>query len=502
MDLYARKRKWKWLLFVAALLIFGGTFLYTNHLVNKVRSEEQKNLRIWADAVNRKSALVNYTDFFFRQIKDEERRRVEILAGVYRRLATAEDQADLTFYLEMIEKNKTIPVVLTDEGRNILSATNVSFDRAIVKKLDGTLLEKFSLYPPIEVRYMARRTHYLYYTDSRLFTELQDVLNDLNQSFINEVVTNAASVPVLITDSTRSVVISSGNVDSLELAGADARERLIRQMESENDPISINLSEHGRCFVFYRNSYLMTQLRYYPFVQLSIIGLFLIAAYLLFSYARKSEQDQVWVGMSKETAHQLGTPMSSMMAWIELLRMDGIEHPAVPEMEKDLHRLEIITERFSKIGSKPQLEPADLGKVIRDTIDYLKTRTSRKIHYVIEDHLAPGLMVPLNAHLFEWVIENLVKNAVDAMNGAGTFTVTLSDDPKNVFIDLADTGKGIPRSQFGAIFQPGFTSKKRGWGLGLSLARRIIHSYHRGKIFVKSSQPNAGATFRIVLRKR
>ncbi len=502
MELYARKRTWKWLLLLAAFMIFGGTFVYTGHLVDKVRKEEQKNLRLWVDAVNRKAQMVSYTETFFRQIKEEERRRVELLAGAYRRLSSAEDMADLTFFLEMIEKNKTIPVVLTDSKGNIQGAANVDFDPKKVKRLEGELLEKFSKYPPIPFEYLRGRTHYLYYTDSRLFSELQDVLNDLDRSFIDEVVVNSASVPVLITDSLRSRIIAQGNIDTALLKHYPSVRALTDFLKSENEPIRINLSQYGTCYVFYRDSYLLTQLRYYPFVQLGIIGLFLMVAYVLFSTARRSEQNQVWVGMARETAHQLGTPMSSLMAWMELLKMEEVEHPAISEMEKDIRRLETITERFSKIGSRPQLESNDILKIIHDSLEYLKTRTSRKVQYLIENKTEKSsLYIPCNVYLLEWVIENLVKNAVDAMGGIGTFTVMIQEDPKHVILDFTDTGKGIPRSKYKTIFQPGYTSKKRGWGLGLSLARRIVRDYHRGRIFVKSSQPGIGTTIRVILRK-
>jgi two-component sensor histidine kinase len=503
MNLYSRKRKWKWLLGLFALLIFGSTIFYTDHLVRQIKEADQKNLHIWADAVNRKAALVNYTENFFRQIQEEERRRVELLAEAYKRLILTEDQADLTFYLNMLENNKTIPVLLTDQDQNILSATNIDIDLSKTKKLEGELLQEFTKYPPIEVPYMKGKRNYLYYTDSRLFSELHEVLNDLNQSFISEVVLNAASVPALIIDSTRTHILAYGNIESTLLADSASRQKIIHEMLVANKPIPITLTEHGKCLVIYRNSYLMNQLKYYPFIQLGIIGLFLLVAYSLFSSARKSEEDQVWVGMAKETAHQLGTPMSSMLAWMELMRMDGLQHPAIDEMGNDLIRLETITERFSKIGSQPHLEPANILEVVSSTLDYLKPRTSKKIHFVVNNLTQRDeLYVPLNIPLFEWVIENLVKNAIDAMGGAGTFSITIQEDQKHVILDFSDTGKGIPRSQHKVIFKPGYSSKKRGWGLGLTLTRRIVHSYHKGKIFVKSSQLNGGTTFRVILSKK
>jgi signal transduction histidine kinase len=247
---------------------------------------------------------------------------------------------------------------------------------------------------------------------------------------------------------------------------------------------------------------MLTKLRYYPFIQLAVIGLFLLIAYLLFSQARRSEQNQVWVGMAKETAHQLGTPLSSMMAWVELLKLKGVDHETLVEIEKDVNRLETITDRFSKIGSLARLEPTDIVKLIYDSISYIRSRTSQKVKFIITPDLNTEILVPLNIHLFEWVIENLCKNAADAMEGSGEVHIDLSEDDDHVIIDVSDTGKGIPKSRYKTIFNPGYTSKQRGWGLGLTLSRRIIVNYHSGKIFVRSSVLNKGTTFRIMLKKK
>ena len=224
--------------------------------------------------------------------------------------------------------------------------------------------------------------------------------------------------------------------------------------------------------------------------------------YYLFSFARKAEQNRVWAGMAKETAHQIGTPLSSIMAWMELLKMkESNAEEAATEIEKDINRLEVITERFSKIGSMPSLVQNDVVRIINESIEYLKPRTPRKVKY---NNLIPEgkeLFIPVNGALFSWVIENLCKNAIDAMEGDGTITIQLKNDAKSVIIDISDTGKGIAITEQKAIFNPGYTSKVRGWGLGLSLSKRIIRDYHRGKIFVKSSSPGKGSTFRIILRK-
>ena len=224
-------------------------------------------------------------------------------------------------------------------------------------------------------------------------------------------------------------------------------------------------------------------------------------AYLLFSTSRRSEQNQVWAGLAKETAHQLGTPLSSMMAWVDYLETKDIDSETIEELRKDVNRLSTITDRFSKIGSNPSLVPENVVSVIYNSVSYLKTRTSQKINYSINVMPEQSIVIPLNLQLFEWVIENLVKNAVDAMTRQGKITIVILEEEKVVTIDISDTGKGIPRNMFKTIFNPGYTSKQRGWGLGLSLSKRIINEYHKGKIFVKSSVTGKGTTFRIVLKK-
>jgi len=240
---------------------------------------------------------------------------------------------------------------------------------------------------------------------------------------------------------------------------------------------------------------------YYPYIMLTIISVFLFISYFLFSTARKSEQNLVWIGMSKETAHQLGTPLSSIMAWLELLKMKGESLEELNEIEKDVKRLEDITDRFSKIGSPAKLEPQNLVSVMYESVAYLEPRISKRVKFQINLSHDKQVIIPLNKHLFEWVVENICKNAVDAMSSAGNINITIEEVNHHVNIDFEDTGKGMHKSQFKAIFKPGYTSKKRGWGLGLSLSRRIIVDYHKGKIFVKSSVVDKGTVIRVVLRK-
>jgi nitrogen-specific signal transduction histidine kinase len=315
------------------------------------------------------------------------------------------------------------------------------------------------------------------------------------------VVGSSASVPVIVTDSTGARIIESGNIDKEKLKDEHYVQKLIARMSGENEPILITLPDSGKSYIYYMDSVLMTQIMYYPYVMFTVIGVFLFIAYFLFSTARKSEQNLVWIGMSKETAHQLGTPLSSLMAWTEILKMKGDNTEELAEIEKDIKRLEDITERFSKIGSPAKLEPQNLVTVMHETIDYLIPRTSGKIKYHINLQPDKQVILPLNKQLFEWVVENLCKNAVDAMNGKGDIRIHIEEAGDHVNIDFEDTGKGIPKSRFKTVFNPGFTSKKRGWGLGLSLSKRIISDYHKGKIFVKSSVIDKGTVIRVVLNK-
>jgi len=275
----------------------------------------------------------------------------------------------------------------------------------------------------------------------------------------------------------------------------------LAQMKKQHEPIRLKVFG-ANWFVYYHDSFVLTQLKVFPYIQLSVIAIFLLVAYTAFNTSRKSEQNQVWVGLAKETAHQLGTPISSLMAWVELMKekFNAEDDPLIAEMENDIKRLEIVADRFSKIGSVPVLEELSVYDVIKDFMDYFKIRVSNKIHFDINGN--PYLRAGLNIPLFDWVLENLLKNAVNAIESTGNIKVEISGSKtkKQVYIDISDTGKGIPRSKFDTVFQPGYTTRKRGWGLGLSLTRRIVENYHNGQIFVKDSEVGKGTTFRIVLK--
>ncbi len=501
MNIYTKKKRWKWVLFTVAVFIVTGSLWYTNILVNEIARSERKNVRIWADAIQRKANLVAYTESFFEIIKEEERKRAEILADASKNMMSEMNPEVLDIYYKIITGNETIPVIMTKDNDSIVNARNVDKRVSLYDVLEGDLKKEFTAYKPIRIEYLPGEFQILYFKESQIFTELRQVLNDLNESFLSEVVKNAVSVPVIITDSTLQNILISGNIEGKDPNDSLLLARTLKQMISENEPIEITLSGEEKRFIFYKSSSLQIQLRIYPYVQFGVIGLFLLITYILFSTSRRSEQDRIWVGMSKETAHQLGTPLSSMIAWLELLKLKGMEDDALDEIKKDIDRLENITDRFSKIGSPPSLDPINIVDVVYNSTEYIKTRTSKKIDYDIKIPGDKPLIVPVNAHLFSWVIENLVKNAIDAMSGQGKVTISLFEEKNNVIIDVSDTGKGIHKSHFKAIFSPGYTSKKRGWGLGLSLSKRIIRDYHKGKIYVKHSYPHRDTTFRIVLKK-
>ncbi len=382
LNIYEKKTRWKFLLFLAAILIGVFSLTYTNWLVKQLSVQEKQKVELWADAT--------------RQL-----------------ISSSNDDANLNFIFSVIEDNNTVPVILTDSA---------------------------------------------------------------------------------------GVIVSYRNIDTSKVERKNYLENQLKQMREQNDSLVIELGDEDKNFIYYSNSTVLKMLTYFPYIQLAVIILFVVVSYFAFSYSRKAEQNKVWIGLSKETAHQLGTPTSSLNAWIELLKQDVNRASVVDELAKDAKRLEKITERFSKIGSKPVLISTNLANTLNNSVNYLKDRSSHKISIQIEipDH---EILIPLNDSLFEWVIENLCKNAIDAMEGEGTILIKVQDNTQIVYIDIRDTGKGIAKSRHKTIFKPGYTTKQRGWGLGLSLSKRIVESYHEGKIFVLSSEQDIGTTFRIVLKK-
>lgn len=319
------------------------------------------------------------------------------------------------------------------------------------------------------------------------------------QNFLLDIANRNTTMPVVLLGEMGEVnavmnIAEEIQSDSLKMNS------IIQSMKEKRKPIEIDLGELGKQFVYYENSSLLTRLQYYPMILIFIIILFVYFSYWYFKTLKNTEQSFLWAGMAKETAHQIGTPLSSLLGWVEILKMEDMDQMPVIEIEKDIHRLNQITERFSKIGSLPELHPQNVIELTETTVNYLRDRISKKVDLRFNSS-KEEIRIPLNPALYSWVIENLVKNAVDAMQNKGAINVYITDSETKVTISVADTGPGIAKQLHKRIFEPGFTTKTRGWGLGLSLAKRIIENYHKGKIFVAKSDKESGTEIKIILKK-
>ena len=328
----------------------------------------------------------------------------------------------------------------------------------------------------------------------------------VNIDFLLRIIESNTTIPVLLTDSEGNILqhrnfelpqpVDSTNPGWLSDENRAFLQKKLKGLSTGTNVIDITIAPGVEQHLYYEDSTLLKRLQFYPYVVIAVMIAFIVVVYFAMLSTKRAEQNKVWVGLSKETAHQLGTPISSLMAWMELLPEMGVDEATVSEMNKDVNRLSTLASRFSKIGSVPQLTPVDLNEVVASATKYMASRISSRI--TLDFIPAPEpVMVNLTTPLFEWVMENLIKNAVDATEGRGNITVSVGKEHAQAYVDVADTGKGMSRKMFKRVFNPGFTTKKRGWGLGLTLARRIIADYHRGNIFVKSSTPGAGTTFRV-----
>ncbi|MFT4222377.1 sensor histidine kinase [Dysgonomonas sp.] len=324
-----------------------------------------------------------------------------------------------------------------------------------------------------------------------------DTVN-LNMNLLLQILKSNTTIPVILFDK-KTDYYSSNNIELPESNEQEFLKKRAEDFKKKHKPIIIEIEDFDQ-YVYYDDSYTLKQLQLYPYIQLGVLFIFMITAFFALFTTMKMEQDRLWVGLSKETAHQLGTPISSLLAWIEYLKLKETDPATLLDMEKDVNRLQMITDRFSKIGSTPTLEKKNVAETLQQAIIYLEKRISKKVIFKLQTPDNP-LYADISEPLLSWVLENLTKNAVDAMGGVGNITYTISDKGNFLSIDIQDTGKGIPKSKFKTIFNPGYTTKSRGWGLGLSLSKRIIESYHKGKIFVKSSEIGVGTTFCIELKK-
>jgi nitrogen-specific signal transduction histidine kinase len=335
-------------------------------------------------------------------------------------------------------------------------------------------------------------------SEQALYEDTTGIFNNYDE-LLSKLIQGNTTIPVILTDDSDHVITQNNIRFPKEEEDPSFIEKKVKSFKKNHHPIPILIDENTVQYVYYDDSTVLKQLQWFPFVQLSVVFIFIVISFLALNSAQKAEQNKVWVGLSKETAHQLGTPISSLMAWVEYLKTKDMDTRLLDEMDKDVQRLKTIAERFSKIGSNPEPTPLNLKESIRNAVGYMETRISSKVSISVQVEENP--MVVLNEALFGWVIENLIKNAVDAMDGQGKIKIRAFRKGNKMLMDVSDTGKGIAKSKFKTVFQPGFTTKKRGWGLGLSLVKRIIESYQKGKIYVYKSEVGNGTTFRIEFPK-
>jgi len=512
MNLYSNKQKWKIALLIFALLLVGASLFVSNRIVSKVAQREKAKATQWAGTIKKRIELVQLTKNTFSELRQKEREKMQLWIDATKEVSAAtslDGSRNYDFPLKIIGQNDDIPVIVLDDERYVSGSRNLGFDTSDIRKMhpEASHQEIMEIFddslvvladeweqenPPFRIEIYEGLFMTYAYTDSKEVIRLERERDSLIRAFNDDLINNKSLVPVLLVDSKTEEVIGT-NLGQFE--GKNSRVEL-EDLKSQNPPITIDFNTGNKNLLYYGNSPELKQLQYFPYIQFLVIGLFAVIGYLIFSTYRKAEQNQVWAGMAKETAHQLGTPLSSLMAWIQLLEAQGADQMATSEMQKDIVRLEKVTDRFSKIGSGAKLDSIDVAETVRNITTYLRPRISDKVEFTVDLPEIP-VHAKHNASLIEWVIENICKNAVDAMEAEGKLNVSLQGSPEWVHIDIKDSGKGIPSNQFKTIFSPGFSTKKRGWGLGLSLVRRIIKEYHKGKVFVLESQIGVGTTFRI-----
>ena len=494
------KQRVKLILMALSIVLALFALWQVQNVASQVRESEEAKIRLWANAIAQRNRISSATQQFFQQATLDEHRKMQLYTDILQSFNDPNQNIDLRFslaYVNYIIDSARTPIIITTAKDSIITVPQ----ELSGQKLEGPLLEEYSKNPPFKYRLYGMPMA-LYYKESQYYTQLRQVLNRFTRSFLTDITNNTVFVPVIIADSTRTQVIAMGNIDSSEVSTPAKLLPRLEQMASVNDPIEIALPDNSHAYVYYENSPLLRSLRWVPLLYLVIAIVLLLVSYYIFRTTRTMEQNRIWVGLAKETAHQLGTPLSSLMAWTDYLKGKEFSDEYAAEVGKDLQRLETITHRFSKIGSVPELKEESVEEAVRAAIGYLQCRAPRKVQFVVSFPEDEPFIAPLNGYLFQWVIENLCKNAIDAMEGAGTVTIMGSQDARNIYIDISDTGKGMSPSVQKRIFDSGFTTKSRGWGLGLPLARRIVNQYHRGRLFLKYSVPGQGTTFRIVLKKK
>lgn len=531
MNLYHKKQRWKIALLGAAILMVVVSIWYSYKLVDKIQQREVDRIQQWAEKVRIKSRLVHQTNKAFEELSEtlaalQERdlKMVELWVMAIEEVNKPID--DYSFVVKILGEVSTVPMIVTDMNDKVVSSYNMAFlDTLIQHEIESKFAQKNNSFKdslaraikndslnafipvwkkqnePIEMDLYQSEKQRVYYIDSVFYknaelSKLKYSRDSLVASFSNELVANEYMVPVVFIDSESRELLATNITQFDTLSQSPSA----KDLSAMHDSIMVDLGTGNTGVIYFEHSPELRQMKYFPIIQFGMIGLFILIAYLVFSTFRKAEQDQVWVGMAKETAHQLGTPISSLMAWNELLISQGTDKTITQEIQKDIDRLNTVTNRFSKIGSEAILQDHNVIEVVQKATEYLKTRISSKVNFIYE-HEGDELHAKINPALLEWVIENIVKNAIDATEGTGSVKVFVHPFEDEIFIDITDNGKGIPANKLKTVFRPGYTTKMRGWGLGLSLVKRIIEDFHRGKVFVLKSEPNVETTFRISLKQ-
>ena len=498
------KQKLKLLLMLLSIVLALFALWQVENVAREVREAEKSKIRLWANAIAQRNQMTTTTNQFFQEATLDERRKIKMYTDVLVSFSdpnSAIDQFSLT-YVQYIADSAKIPCVIM--GADSVVSLTSNLPPELNKKLKvrdtlrGSLLKDFS-----QFHYnLSGMPMTLYYKESQNYAQLREVLTNFSRSFLEDITNNSVIVPVVIVDSSRTRLLAHGNINLHEIDAPDKLAQRLETMEGMNEPIAITLPDNSTAYVYYENSQLLKALRWVPLFYFFIALVLVVVAYYLFRTTRSMEQNRIWVGLAKETAHQLGTPISSLTGWTEYLKGKEFSEQYASEVAKDIHRLETITHRFSKIGSVPELQDENVREAVDGAINYLQSRAPRKVKFVVSFPDDETFIAPLNSYLFQWVIENLCKNAIDAMEGSGTITIVASQDSRKIYLDISDTGKGMSKAVQRKIFDSGFTTKSRGWGLGLPLARRIVNQYHRGRLYLKYSVPGQGTTFRIELKKK
>lgn len=499
---FLKGKKQREIVILSCLVLLAlASIIIANSLAKRIQAQEEAQVILWAKAITEKAKILKLSNEVFSQLANEERKKVEITAKATQLIVSENKEDVLSIFLDIIKMNDQIPIISTDEQYTVIDFKNID-PKTIQKgiKLTKDKHPEFFNYPPVKIHFLNKK-NYIFYRESIIFQKIQQVLQQSSNQFIDEITNNSSLLPILLFDQDKHL-LNYGNIPEEITSDSLKFKAYIDDLTSSSEPISLDIDAKNKKYLYYQSANLASYIKWFPIGLYTVLGIIFFLAYSAIRNTRKFEKNQIWVGMSKETAHQLGTPISSLSAWLEVFgeneQVSAQQQNVLAEMKKDVNRLSLIADRFSKIGSKPKLESVNLQEILTQCYDYLKKRGSKKIDFTL--HAVDSSMnVEINRQLFEWVIENLVKNAYDAIPNEGKIDIRTTKNQNKIFIDIQDTGKGILPKDVEQIFEPGFTTKKRGWGLGLSLCKRIIEDYFNGKIYVLDSKLNRGSTIRIEL---